>query len=616
MRVVFKFLALIIITIVQSCSSAEEELTDNNTIVMYELTVEAGEGGTVDSQGGTIDSGKQISITATPNPEYVFVNWSNGSTNNPLSLTINSNQNITANFEKKKYPLTISIQGEGTVTEEIISTGKTTEYDSGTTVRLTAEPSQGWEFVGWSGAIESTDLEVQLLVSEAKTVSITFQMGNELAYLTEIRRVRNEIYKIIRDEDDTIGVIYALSIDLEDDGDLDLFVLTATPYNRSLGKSFIFKNENNFFEKINSGIGVPMSINPLIEDFDNDGLEDIIIPNPGLDIEPFTGGSDFFLKQTQNGRFEDRSNLLPHYDEPDITAGSWYLDLSNDGDLDVYFPQANNNDFVMESGEDGFKKRIDFIVPKLDRYEITEENQTFFVPGGAPFNITEGNSTQYYYYTSMSQLTVSSGDFNGDGFDDLIFGGWNSSKDGIFESENDNLIFQVDPFGNKLNSSLKILYQNPQTGELNYKYPESVIPVNDYNGERLVNLIRPSDVNGDKCDDLIVFSENYYEGTKGQQIEILINNCDSSFVSSQVFELPKPTLTTWILIELFDIDNDEDLDIIASDTNQWGEVHLLENNHKVFINENGIFSERNGRTEDIQVLPPHIGINWYDPVQN
>ena len=105
-----------------------------------------------------------LSITATPDSEYVFVNWSNGSTNNPLSLTVNSNQNITANFEKKKYPLTISIQGEGTVTEEIISTGKTTEYDSGTTVRLTAEPSQGWEFVGWSGAIESTDLEVQLLV--------------------------------------------------------------------------------------------------------------------------------------------------------------------------------------------------------------------------------------------------------------------------------------------------------------------------------------------------------------------------------------------------------------------------------------------------------------------
>ena len=597
--------------ILYSCSPEEE----TKAPTQYTLEVTAGEGGTVDSQGGTIDSGKQISITATPNPEYVFVNWSNGSTNNPLSLTINSNQNITANFEKKKYPLTISIQGEGTVAEEIISTGKTTEYDSGTTVRLTAEPSEGWELVGWSGAIESTDLEVQLLVSEAKTVSITFQMGNELAYLTEIRRVRNEIYKIIRDEDDTIGVIYALSIDLEDDGDLDLFVLTATPYNRSLGKSFIFKNENNFFEKINSGIGVPMSINPLIEDFDNDGLEDIIIPNQGLDIEPFTGGSDFFLKQTQNGRFEDRSNLLPHYDEPDITAGSWHLDLSNDGDLDVYFPQAQNNDFVMESGEDGFKKRIDFIVPKLDRYEITEENQTFFVPGSAPFNITEGNSTLYYYYNSMSQLTVSSGDFNGDGFDDLIFGGWNSSKDGITDEYN-NLVFQTDPFGNKLNSSLKILFQNPETGELNYKYPESVIPVNDYNGERLVNLIRTSDVNGNECDDLIVFSENYYEGTKGQQIEILINNCNSGFVSSQIFELPKQSITTWILIELFDIDNDEDLDIIASDANQWGEMHLLENNHKVFINENGIFSERNGRTEDIQVLPPHIGINWYDPVQN
>ena len=242
MKVVLKILALIIIIIVQSCSSAEEELADNNTIVMYELTVEAGEGGTVNSQGGTIDSGKQISITATPNPEYVFVNWSNGSTNNPLSLTVNSNQNITANFEKKKYPLKISIEGEGTVTEEIVSTGKTTEYDSGTTVRLTAVPSEGWEFVGWTGAIESTDLEVQLLVNEAKTVSITFQMGNELAYLIEIRRVRSEINDIRRSDEGGASKVY--SLDLENDNDLDMILLTNKPYQRDNDRFYIFKSLN------------------------------------------------------------------------------------------------------------------------------------------------------------------------------------------------------------------------------------------------------------------------------------------------------------------------------------------------------------------------------------
>jgi hypothetical protein len=77
--------------------------------------------------------------------------------------------------EKKKYPLTVNIEGEGEVLEEIVNTGRTTDYNSGTTVKLTAVPAEGWEFLGWSGAIESTELEVQLLVSEAKEVNAIFK---------------------------------------------------------------------------------------------------------------------------------------------------------------------------------------------------------------------------------------------------------------------------------------------------------------------------------------------------------------------------------------------------------------------------------------------------------
>ena len=42
-------------------------------------------------------------------------------------------------------------------------------------LKLTAVPAEnGWEFVGWTGAIESEELEVQLLVSEAKEITATF----------------------------------------------------------------------------------------------------------------------------------------------------------------------------------------------------------------------------------------------------------------------------------------------------------------------------------------------------------------------------------------------------------------------------------------------------------
>ena len=38
---------------------------------------------------------------------------------------------------KKTYPLTVNISGNGSVKEEIVSTSKSTDYEVGTTIRLT-----------------------------------------------------------------------------------------------------------------------------------------------------------------------------------------------------------------------------------------------------------------------------------------------------------------------------------------------------------------------------------------------------------------------------------------------------------------------------------------------
>jgi hypothetical protein len=55
-------------------------------------------------------------------------------------------------LKRRNIHLTVNIEGEGEVLEEIVNTGRTTDYDSGTTVKLTAVPAEGWEFVGWTGA--------------------------------------------------------------------------------------------------------------------------------------------------------------------------------------------------------------------------------------------------------------------------------------------------------------------------------------------------------------------------------------------------------------------------------------------------------------------------------
>ena len=169
------FCVLILTSLINSsCESPDEVIPPETT---YTLSVNAGEGGSVSSSGGSYESGKVVTITATPSSEYIFTAWSNGSTDNPIAIIVDANKTISANFEKRKYPLTITIKGKGTVTEEVVSSGKiTTEYHSGSSIRLTAIPSGEWNtFDNWSGDIDSQSSVIELMINEPKHITVTFQ---------------------------------------------------------------------------------------------------------------------------------------------------------------------------------------------------------------------------------------------------------------------------------------------------------------------------------------------------------------------------------------------------------------------------------------------------------
>jgi len=170
------FLLFITLSLLISCGK-DDSSSDVTPISKYTLSVTATDGGTVSSPGGSYNEGSSVTITASPNSEYIFENWSNGSTENPLTITVNQNISLTANFVKRKYPLTINIQGEGTVREEIVSSAKSsdpTEYNSGTTVRLTAVPSEGWVFSDWTGDVESSNSTITVLLNEPKNLNVNF----------------------------------------------------------------------------------------------------------------------------------------------------------------------------------------------------------------------------------------------------------------------------------------------------------------------------------------------------------------------------------------------------------------------------------------------------------
>ena len=157
-------------------------LTANFILKKYPLTIAIeGEGSVteeiVDSGRSTdYSSGTTVRLTAVPADEWLFTGWTGAvtSSNNSVELTITEAKEVTATFVKKRYPLTVEVVGEGSVSEEIVSTEKATDYDSGTVVRLTATPEDEWLFAGWTGAVTSSETEVELSITEAKTVTATF----------------------------------------------------------------------------------------------------------------------------------------------------------------------------------------------------------------------------------------------------------------------------------------------------------------------------------------------------------------------------------------------------------------------------------------------------------
>ena len=90
--------------ILYSCSAEEEDTTPPPSIIQtpepepaptqYTLTVTAGEGGTVSTDGGTYDEGTELTITATPAEGYEFVGWE-GSDSTEASLTITFGEDYT-----------------------------------------------------------------------------------------------------------------------------------------------------------------------------------------------------------------------------------------------------------------------------------------------------------------------------------------------------------------------------------------------------------------------------------------------------------------------------------------------------------------------------------------
>ena len=144
----------------------------------YMVVFSGSQGGSVSTPGGEFDEGSTVSVTAQPDAEYEFERWSDGSTQSTRTLTVLEALNLTAYFVKKQYEFTVNVQGEGTVKQDVIVQGS--KINSGTELRLTASPSDNWEFSNWIGDVESTDNPIIVKIDGTKAITAIFKRQNPI----------------------------------------------------------------------------------------------------------------------------------------------------------------------------------------------------------------------------------------------------------------------------------------------------------------------------------------------------------------------------------------------------------------------------------------------------
>ena len=165
----------------------EPENPGGDEEITYTITAVANpeEGGTI-TGAGVYEENENVTLTATANECYQFVNWTEDgeevSTNVKYSFKVTEDRELVANFELKTYDVVISVNPEnaGTVT----GAGK---YLGNQEVTLTATPISGYRFVNWleDGVVLSTETEYTFTVTKDRAIIANFvAIGSNLLTVT------------------------------------------------------------------------------------------------------------------------------------------------------------------------------------------------------------------------------------------------------------------------------------------------------------------------------------------------------------------------------------------------------------------------------------------------